>query len=305
MSETTVHGARVYRSESAERRIRGWCEDRLSEYPDLRSLPEIPTSLGPTRAFRFDGGRGAPVVVLSGTNFNSALSASPASDMSEERDVVLVDLPGQPGLSCGVRPKGHRGRAYGAWFDEVLPTLVDRPAIVLGHSLGAAVALAGTPSALVKGLVLVGPAGLTHAATSPELMRVTLPWMVGPRDDKSSRLLNLMSGPDFRRPLHPFAEWMTMVGRYCRTSLAPGPLSTETLLAWQGHNVAVVTGEDDTFFPPSRLHAPARRFLDTELCVLPGAGHLAPYEFPEEVRELVTHADGRGDGIAQDEAAAP
>ncbi|WP_017542712.1 alpha/beta fold hydrolase [Nocardiopsis prasina] len=290
MSETTLHGARVYRSELAERTVRGWCRERLDEYPDLVFLPEITTSIGPTRAFRIPGGPGTPVVVLSGTNFNSALSASPASDMTAERDVYLVDLPGQPGLSCGVRPRGHRAEAYGRWLDELLPELVDRPAVVLGHSLGAAVALASSPREMVRGLVLVNPAGLTSAATPPELMRVTLPWMIGPRDDKSTRLLNFMSGPDFRHPVHPFASWMTMVGKHCRTSLAPGPLPTESLLAWQGHNVTVATGSDDVFFSPARLHGPARRFLDTDLHVLDKAGHLAPYEFPEQVRELVRQA---------------
>ncbi|GAA1093292.1 alpha/beta hydrolase [Nocardiopsis exhalans] len=291
MTEAAIQGARVYRSEAAERLVRGWCEERLAEFTDLEALPRISTAIGPTRAFRFEGGSGAPVVVLSGTNFNSALSASPASDMTAERDVLLVDLPGQPGLSCGKRPRGHRARAYGAWFDEVLPELVDRPAIVLGHSLGAAVALASRPCSLVKGLVLVNPAGLTPAATSPELMRVTLPWMIGPREDKSTRLLNFMSGPSSRYPVHPFAHWMTMVGRYCRTSLAPGPLDTESLLAWQEKNVTVATGSDDVFFSPARLHGPARRFLNTGTHVLEGAGHLAPYEFPDKIRELVCGAD--------------
>ncbi|MBR8745090.1 alpha/beta fold hydrolase [Nocardiopsis sp. MG754419] len=291
MTESTVHGARVYRSETAERTVRGWCEERLAEFVDLQILPEIRTSLGPTRAFRFEGGPGAPVVVFSGSHFNSALSASPASDMTAERDVILVDLPGQPGLSCDRRPRGHRAQAYGAWFDEVLPELVDRPAIVMAHSLGAAVALAGTPSSLVKGMVVVNPAGLTPAANSPELMRVTLPWMIGPSEGKSTRLLNFMSGPDFRYPVHPLAHWMTMVGKYCRTSLAQGPLPTESLLAWQRRNVTVVTGADDVFFSPARLHGPARRFLDTDVVVLEEAGHLAPYEYPERIRELVDRID--------------
>jgi len=292
MSETTLHGARVYRSELAERTVRGWCRERLDEFPDLTELPEITTSLGPTRAFRLPGGTGAPVVVLGGTNFNSALMAGPASAMCPDREVILVDLPGQPGLSCGIRPKAHRAVAYGAWFEEVLPELVDRPSLVVGHALGAAVVLASAPSPLVKGLVLLDPAGLTAAANSPELMRVTLPWMIGPREDKSTRLLNFLSGPGFRQRPHPFAAWMTMVGQHCRTSgLAPHALSVERLLPWQKHHVTVATGSDDVFFSSARLHGPARRFLDAEVHVLEGAGHLAPYEVPDEVAKLVRRAD--------------
>ncbi len=292
MPETTLHGARVYRSELAERTVRGWCRERLSEYPDLISLPEFSTSIGPTRAFRLPGGPGTPAVVLSGTNFNSALMARPASAMLPDRDVVMVDLPGQPGLSCGVRPRAHRAAAYGAWFEEALAEVVDRPAIVVGHALGAAVALASAPSERVRSLVLLNPAGLTAAANSPELMRVTLPWMIGPREDKSTRLLNFLSGPDFRHRVHPFARWMTMVGQHCKTSgLAPHALPVEALLPWQNRNVTVATGSDDVFFSPARLHGPARRFLNADTHVLEGGGHLAPYEFPGEVAELVRSSD--------------
>jgi pimeloyl-ACP methyl ester carboxylesterase len=297
MPETALHGARVYRSELAERTVRGWCRERLDEYPDVISLPELSTSIGPTRAFLMSGGPGAPAVVLCGTNFNSALMARPASAMLPDRDVVLVDLPGQPGLSCGLRPKSHRAAAYGVWFTEVLEALVDRPAIVVGHALGAAVALASTPSELVRSLVLLDPAGLTAAANSPELMRVTLPWMIGPREDKSTRLLNFLSGPDFRHRVHPYAGWMTMVGQYCKTSgLAPHALPVEALLPWQSENVVVATGSEDVFFSPARLHGPARRFLNADTHVIEGAGHLAPYEFPEEVAELVRRCDTRPGG---------
>ncbi|MDE3724867.1 alpha/beta hydrolase [Nocardiopsis sp. N85] len=295
MPDAHPHGTHIYRSETGAREIRDRCEERIAAWPALTPLPEIHTALGTTRAFGAPGGDAAPVIVLSGTNFNSATSVDLARVLQRDRPVVLVDLPGQPGLSEAIRPRSGRAALYGAWFDEILPLLTDRPATVLAHSLGAAVLLAAKPSGLVRSVVMVGPAGLTAAAVNSDLMRVALPWMIGPRDDKSTRLLDHMSGPAYTSAshggVHPFASWMTLVGRHCRTSLAPGPLPLECLRPWGDTPVILATGSDDVFYSPARLHGPARRLLDADVTVLEGAGHLAMYEQPERVAELVRSLD--------------
>jgi len=292
MPESSPHGPHIYRSAAGAREIRAWCERRIAGWPALTPLPELATALGPTRAFRAQGGAATPVLVLSGTNFNSATSVDTAKVIARDRPVTLVDLPGQPGLSVGVRPRSDRASAYGAWFDEVLPLLTSQPVTLLTHSLGSAVALAAKPSPLVHAVVMVGPAGLTAAAKTSELMRATLPWMIGPRDDKSTRLLNFMSGPSYAvTGTHPFAPWMTLVGRHCRTSLAPGPLPLECLRPWENTPVVVATGSDDAFYSPARLHGPSRRFLDADVVVMEGAGHLAMNEQPERVAELLRSVD--------------
>jgi pimeloyl-ACP methyl ester carboxylesterase len=288
MLDSQVRGAHVYRSEDGARVVREWCEREIAACPELTALPVLETELGTTRAFRAPGGDGDPVVLLSGTNFNTATSLELIRVLAADRPVVSVDLPGQPGLSCDVRPRGARVKAYGAWLDEVLPLVSDRPAIVLGHSLGAMVALAASPSPLVRALVLVSPAGLTAAGTTPELLRAALPWMIGPRDSKSTRLLNAMSGPaHVAREVHPLAPWMTLVGRYCRTSLAPSALPMECLRRWRESPVTVATGSEDTLFSPARLHGPAYRLLGAEVDVLPGVGHLGPLEDPVPVAALL------------------
>ncbi|CAL9472017.1 hypothetical protein SUDANB121_02871 [Nocardiopsis dassonvillei] len=296
MPDPHLHGTHVYRSDTGAREVRNWCEERIASWPALTPLPPLRTALGTTRAFTAPGGDAPPVIFLSGTNFNSATSVDLARSLARDRTVTLVDLPGQPGLSEGLRPRSGRAAAYGAWLDEVLPLLTGRPATVLAHSLGAAVALAAKPSELVRAVVMVGPAGLSAASVNSDLMRVTLPWMIGPRDDKSTRLLDYMSGPAHTSkarglPVHPLAPWMTLVGRYCRTSLAPGPLPMECLRPWEDTPVVVATGSDDAFYSPARLHGPARRLLGAEVAVLEGAGHLAPYEQPERVAELVRSLD--------------
>ncbi|MFD6951470.1 alpha/beta hydrolase [Nocardiopsis sp. TSRI0078] len=292
MTVVPLRAARVYRSDNAERSVHAWCHKALSQWPELGPLPPVETRLGSTQAFRAAGGPGTPVLVLSGTNFNAATTVPAARALSADRPVLLVDPPGQPGLSCSQRVGGARIDTYGAWLDELLPQITDRPVLVLGHSRGAAVALASTPSPLVAGLLLLNPAGLTAAGVSSESMRTMLPWMIHPNEHTSGRLVEFLSGPSTACDEHRAeAEWLTLVARYCRTGSMPSPLQAEHFRAWAGTPVAVATGSHDQFFSPARLHGPARRFLDTEVRTIEGAGHLSLYEQPESVRDLLRGFD--------------
>ncbi|MDA0566842.1 alpha/beta hydrolase [Streptomonospora sp. S1-112] len=281
--------ARIYRGAAAERRVRAWCRSRLAADPRLRERT-LATGLGATPLFTADGGDGTPVLLLPGTNFNSATGLALARALAPDRTVHLVDLPGQPGLAAPLRPGGDRLGAYGAWLGEVLAGAAERRVLVLGHSLGAAVALAAEPSDRVAGLALVNPAGLAPAALSAALMRVTLPWLAAPSPGSSARLLAFMSGPGAEVPPE-LADWMTLVARSCRTSLAPGPLPEHAVRRWRDTPVHVATGSHDRFFPPARLAAPARDLLAARVDTVEGAGHLAPHEDPARVRALLRDLD--------------
>ena len=293
MTVVPLRAARVYRSENSERSVHAWCHKALSQWPELGPLPLVETRMGPTQAFRASGGSGTPVLVLSGTNLSAATTVPAARALAADRPVLLVDLPGQPGLSCSQRTAGARTEAYGAWLDELLPMITDRPVIVLGHSRGAAIALASTPNPLVAGLLLLNPAGLTAAGVSSESMRATLPWMIHPNEQTSNRLIEFLSGPSETacEEYSSEREWLTLVARHCRTNTTPTPLNAEAFRAWSTTPITVATGSHDRFFSPARLHGPARRFLDAEVRTIEGAGHLALHEQPEKVAELLREFD--------------
>ena len=106
--------------------------------------------------------------MVPGTGFNAAVALPWLRALSARWATTVVDLPGQPGLSDPHRPRRGRLAWYGRVLDEVL-TVADLDRVVLvGNSLGAAVALAaGSPRIAAR--ALVSPAGLIRLTVDPAL----------------------------------------------------------------------------------------------------------------------------------------
>ncbi|GAB2931437.1 alpha/beta hydrolase [Micromonospora polyrhachis] len=225
------------------------------------------------------------VVVLAGTNFNAATCLPLAQALAQRWSVWVLDVPGQPGLSAAERPDRGGLAWYGRWLGEFLDQTATGPVVLVGHSLGGGIALA-CDSPRVAGRVLVAPAGVVGLRVTARVLSATLPWLARPTDRRSARLLRVMHGPG-HQPSPVLAEWMTLVARECRSSLAPSPLPAATLRSAVGTPMAVATGEHDVFLPPSRLRQAVSRSLAVDLEVLAGAGHLAPDEYPKQVVSLV------------------
>ncbi|MBB6121497.1 alpha/beta fold hydrolase [Nocardiopsis algeriensis] len=286
----TLSPARVYRSDAGEIAVRSWCEQELGRARDLSSLGAVVADGRPTRVHTMPGGPATPVLLLSGAFLGSANLIGAARVLAADRPVLMADLPGLPGTSDSRRPSRPIG--YGDWLDALLPLVTSDPVIVLGHSTGAAAALTALPSPLVAGMLLVNPAGLAAPASDAEYMRASLAWRISPTWRAGSRLLDTLSAP---RPAgsgsHPLTGWATLVGRHCRSCPVPGLLRGEDFRDWTGKPVVVATGAHDRLMTPALLGSPARRLLGTDVHVIEDAGHLAPYEAPERVRDLLREVD--------------
>ncbi|MFH9730511.1 alpha/beta fold hydrolase [Streptomyces sp. NPDC017260] len=272
----------IYRSTTGEDLTRRWCLDRLDAWPVPHERRTV-TAKGAQTHVVLAGSGATTVVFVPGTNFNAAVSLPLATALiTAGYRVLLVDVPGQPGLSSGERGlSGGRLSWYGEWLSEVLEQVSSEPVAVMGHSFGAAIALS-SDSPRIHRLVLVSPGGLTRLSLTPAVLAASVAWFLRPAPTHSARLLRTMLAPG-HPPREELVTWMTLVARHARSSGAPG---AATLPARSVPRL-VVTGEHDVFLPPRRLAHAVRGTLGAELGVVSGAGHLLVEEQPEYLSTLL------------------
>ncbi|WP_060577203.1 alpha/beta fold hydrolase [Pseudonocardia sp. EC080610-09] len=253
----------------------------LDRHLPLADRRIVGTSLGPTHLTSV--GEGPRVLLVPGTNFSAASSIGLVTALAGTHRVTVADLPGQPGLSSAERCGDDLVRRHRCWFAEVHAHLAEEPMIVVGESLGAAVVLCADPDPRIAGLVLVVPAGLVAARVDPGVLAAATGWTLRRTERWSDRLLHTMDGgatvPDRARLI----EWMTLVARHARTSLAPVPLPASVLTRWRSTPCRVLAGPGDRFFPAGRLVVPARRMRDAETIRVDGTGHLLTHTAPRAV----------------------
>ncbi len=277
----------IYRDERGRRSVQDWCADQLERWTVPHERVEVTAKGAPTHIVAAGSGS-TTVVFLPGTNFNAASSLPLATALvTAGHRVLLVDIPGQPGLSSTERgPADGRLSWYGAWLAETLKELSVGPVTVLGHSFGAAVAVS-CASPGVERQVLVCPGGLTRLRVSPGVMAVSAAWYVRPTPQRSARLLRTMHAPG-HQPRAELVEWMTLVGRHVRSSGSPGVADVPPTRLRR----CVIAGEHDTFLPPRRLGPAVRKAFGIELEVVPRGGHLLVDEAPAYVAALIATAGG-------------
>jgi len=274
----------VYRNAVSQYTVRQWCLNRLAQWSTPHSRQVVKVD-GVDVHLTHIGDQAAKVVFLPGTNFNAATSLELGSALGERWPTMIIDLPGQPGLSSGHRPHNPHDGWYGRILAKVLEATAAREVVVVGHSLGAAVAL-GCDSPRVGARVLCSPAGITRLGMDIPLLACSTRWLLTPTVAASRRLLNLLTAPGHRAS-RTAAEWMSLIGHHCRTTLAPPPQPLAVLRRAAETTMVVATGEHDRFLGPRRLTKAVRRDLDAPLRALPGVGHLVGDERPGEIVNLI------------------
>lgn len=225
-------------------------------------------------------------------------------------------------VAYDLRGHGHSGRAAGGDYSldahaadlAAVLTALDRPAVVVGHSLGGGIVVQAAHRGLlsdVRGLVFAGSGA--SAITVPGLPARGLPDPLARR--LRSAWLDVLrlaaSVAQWLRCLDPVADRVTR-----RVAFAPGDAQEAvrrvrcdftrtrrealagTTLASVSHNgmrhagevtvpCLVLHGDHDPEVPGREAQALVDRLPDAELVTLEGAGHMVPLTRPTDVAEHV------------------
>ncbi|AGZ42790.1 alpha/beta fold hydrolase [Actinoplanes friuliensis] len=279
----------VYKTPDGQRAVRGWCSETLAQAGFPLTRRTLDTSAGPVELTSAGAGR-SRVVLVPGTGFNAAVALPWLRALSVRWPTTVVDLPGQPGLSDPHRPGRGRTTWYGQVLDEVLAAMDADDVVVVGNSLGAAVALAAS-SPRIAARALISPAGFVRLSVEPQVALASTAWLLRPTTGSTRRMLRFFVAPGAEPPATE-VEWMTLMARCCRTTLAPPPLPPRLLATRAEQPCVVATGEHDRFLPPGRLGPAVRRSMNLSLRVLPGTGHLTTADQLGQVVSVVGEVVG-------------
>ena len=239
-------------------------------------------------------GRGDPIVLVHGLATTRSVWRHAAPLLARNRQVIVLDVPG-----FGAAAPAGRGFELAAVARAISGELraggVTEPYELVGHSMGAAVALtlAALQPASVRGLVLVSPAGLRPI---PSLAASALGALAGlyvplrragaPLADLSWGRRLLMSGGVVDGAALAPSEVRTLIGasagaqRTRQALQAVAVADLRELLADLPLPVGGVWGEGDRVIPPGGAQT-LRELRPSAACeVVAGAGHISMVEQP-------------------------
>jgi pimeloyl-ACP methyl ester carboxylesterase len=274
----------AYKNLRGQRAVRQWCAEALARADFPLTSATVNTSVGRVQLTAARTGR-PRIVMVPGTGSNAAVALPWLRALSDHWTTTVVDLPGQPGLSDPRRPRRARLAWYGRALDEILAALDADGVVLVGNSLGAAVALAAD-SPRIAARALVSPAGFIRLSVDPTLALASARWLLHPTAETTRRMLRLFVAPG-QDPPKTEVEWMTLMATSCHTTLAPPPLSAELLARRAERPCAVGVGKHDRFLPPHRLAPAVRRTMNLDVRVFPEVGHLTTPADLHEVASLV------------------
>ncbi|HUY78454.1 MAG TPA: alpha/beta hydrolase [Ktedonobacterales bacterium] len=200
---------------------------------------------------------------------------------------AALDLPGHGALIVEPGPERMSVGDYATLARMAMERLDLSGLCVVGHSLGAAIALrlAADAPALVRRLVIVG--GGARLRVLPALLAET---QTAP-DVAAQRLVGLGFAPEHEAQAGAYlaTRQPTAPGILHRDLVACDAFDITTELAKITQPTLVVVGAEDRLTPPKYATFLAERMPHAQAVVIPGAGHYVPIEAPDTLASVIHH----------------
>lgn len=313
---------KLYRSEEGFNAIMSWYEGVLGQFEIPVESVFTETRFGRTHMLAAGPSDAEALLLIPGVAGCAPLWRRQFPDLARHFRVYALDIPGQPGLS-DPNPPSFLNDDYAEWLIDVLDGLKVERAHLVGVSAGAWVAMRAAIFAphRVHKVVMLAPTGLASAR---------LPWRIwltrvmkkskdadALQDDLTAKSVSSRSpGGSFGTFDRTLARAMALCTRHYRVDWSLGIYdeTTRRVDIWKGLKVLkkffmsepksllgqfrtpglLIFGEHEVLYDPYRVAARARLLmpgLRTE--VVPGAGHAAVYDKPEEVNQMLIGFLGR------------
>ena len=276
--------------------------------PDELDLPGATLSVRGRRIHVIVDGSGPPLLLLHGFGATAFGFHRIAPLLRDDFTLIAPDLPGFGGSERDPHAD-HSYEALASLFLELTRRLDVERFAVLGHSIGAAIALrmaAASPDR-VERLVLAGGPGRPATLPAPlaPLLTLLAPLLVESRRGVRWLTRSAMAGgaePDpavidaYLAAARVRGHAATLVSML--TGVRHGP---QPALATIRTPTLVITGAQDGYMPPRRAAALAAAMPNAEVAIAPGAAHLLFEEQPvfcaDRIRAFLER-DGRASADA-------
>jgi pimeloyl-ACP methyl ester carboxylesterase len=257
-------------------------------------------------------GSGEPLVLVHGVTHRRQAWYPVLDELAEQRDVILVDLPGHgqsvPFVLDGLTVKEALRRDFEQFLDEIG---LDRPHIA-GNSLGGLVALHAASNGRARSVTALSPAGFWRDEAEFAYTRrfflglLTLADRLGSSAERAARsraMRQVVYSSLMAHPSHVPADHVLgdvrgfMYARPAlRTLLAaaepftdPIPADVPVTIAWAGR---------DLVLPTWQARTARRRLPQAEHIVLRGMGHVPMWDNPHVVAKVLLRGSASAATVA-------
>lgn len=271
----------VFRSDKAAATVEKQYKQVLGQWPAPKTELHLPTCQGSTFVVASGAENAPPIVLLHGSQSNSAAWLPDVVLWSTKFRLFAVDMIGEAGFSARVRPE-LAGDAHALWLDDVFGGLGLSRAAIVGTSLGGWLALdyATRRPATVQALALICPAGIGRQRNF--LLKAVPLLLLGQWGKRKMR--ELVFGPTPKvlpEMIRPLAELMETVGGAIRPRVVSIPRLTDEQLGQLKMPILAVVGGRDVLLDSVNTRARLQRAVPhAEIHFIEDGYHFLPDQAP-------------------------